>query len=367
MTWVDRHPWITGAIVGSVLLASLLALAEAYLRFKNPPALYTADREIGWVAKKNYQGVFRQMSLDGSYYASAVQTNSLGLRSFRTGEDGLASKVILVLGDSHTMEPYASDSEMWWAVFAKQLALNLQQPLGEVKVWAGGAGGYGTLQNLLLVRRLKANNLPRPDLFILQFCGNDYVNNHRGWEATTMVHNQKFSRPYYDPDGVVRFSDHWLAPIWRSALLQQSRLFSYSDTRLQGIFYKIFADRIVNLPSAEVVAKFDQESLWITSELLKALRQELPETPAIMVNCDPRIEGLNAQWTRLARDAGFLPMEKPAQAIFKDQNKRGALLHADGAHLSIEGNKLFGQSLSEEFLNNANLLDFRPLNFRQDK
>ena len=147
----------------------VLILSEGYLRFKNTPTLYMADSEIGWVAKKNYYGVFQQMRLDGSAYSSSIETNELGLRSFKSSGKGAAPFRILVLGDSYTMDPYASDAQMWWAVLAEQLALDPSITLDEIEVLAGGAGGYGTLQNLLLARRLKANQLPQPDLFVMQF------------------------------------------------------------------------------------------------------------------------------------------------------------------------------------------------------
>lgn len=349
MTWVDRHPWISGVIVGSLFLLGLLALAEGYLRYKNTPSLYMADPEIGWVAKKNYQGVFQQARLDGSAYSASVATNNLGLRSFRSSSKDTEPFKILVLGDSYTMDPYASDAQMWWAVLAEQLARDLDATLGEVEVLAGGAGGYGTLQSLLLARRLKTNNLPRPDLFILQFCSNDFVNNHREWEATTIVHNQAFSRPYYETSGAIRFSDHILAPIWRLSFVQHSRLFNYLDLKLQGLFYKLFGG-YGQVASTERVARFDQESLQITTQLLKAIREEFSETPAIMVNCDSSNSGLNRYWMRLAIEAGFEPLEQPALSVFNESMRKAILFNRDGGHFSPEGNEMFGVSLSRSIV-----------------
>lgn len=352
MTWVDRHPWISGLIVGSLFLLGLLALAEGYLRYKNTPSLYMADSEIGWVAKRNYQGVFQQARLDGSPYSASVATNNLGLRSFRSGSKDTAPLKILVLGDSYTMDPYASDAQMWWAVLAKQLAQDLVATRGEVEVLAGGAGGYGTLQSLLLARRLKTNNLPRPDLFILQFCSNDFVNNHREWEATTIVHNQAFSRPYYETSGAIRFSDHILAPIWRLSVVHHSRLFNYLDTKLQGFFYQLFGG-YGQAPSPDRTAKLDEESLHLTSLLLKAIRQEFSDVPAVMVNCDPSDVGLNRHWVRIGKLAGFMPFEKPALSVLVEKEKNTHLFSADGGHFSPEGNEVFGRALAQELLKNG--------------
>lgn len=304
-----------------------------------------ADAEIGWVAKKNYYGVFQQMRLDESAYSSTVETNDLGLRRFRSSGKDATPFRILVLGDSYTMDPYASDAQMWWAVLAKRLVQSENATLESVEVMAGGAGGYGTLQNLLLARRLKAKKLPQPDFFILQFCSNDFVNNHREWEATTIVHNQAFSRPYYEVSGAVRFSDHILAPIWRLSFLQHSRLFNYLDLRLQGSLYKLIEGYSPVLSSDRVI-RFDRESLHITSVLLKAVRDEFPDVPAIMVNCDSSSEGLNRYWMRLASETGFVPLELPALSVFNESKRKDILFNRDGGHFSPEGNEIFGVSLS---------------------
>jgi lysophospholipase L1-like esterase len=349
MNFIDRHPWITGTTVGSIFLMAVLILAEGYLRFKNTPSLYMADSEIGWVAKKNYHGVFQQTRLDGSAYSASIETNELGLRSFNSSGKGAAPFRILVLGDSYSMDPYASDAQMWWAVLAEQLALDPNLTSDKVEVLAGGAGGYGTLQNLLLARRLKANQLPQPDLFVLQFCSNDFVNNHREWEATTIVHNQAFSRPYYEANDAIRFSDHILAPIWRTPFAHHSRLFNYLDLKLQGLFYKTFGG-YGQVPSSVRVARFDQESLQITSALLKAVREEFSETLAIMVNCDSSNEGLNRYWVRLAIEAGFAPLEQPALSVFNESERKAILFNRDGGHFSPEGNQIFGVALSRAII-----------------
>ena len=51
---------------------------------------------------------------------------------------------ILVLGESFTAEPFASDDRMWHSKMAEQLSVLAERPLDDYHVIAGGAGGYGT-------------------------------------------------------------------------------------------------------------------------------------------------------------------------------------------------------------------------------
>ena len=54
--------------------------------------------------------------------------------------------------------------------------------------------GWGTYQSLLLARDL--SKILKPDMFILQFCHNDYMNNLYEWERHSLHRNQFFRRPY---------------------------------------------------------------------------------------------------------------------------------------------------------------------------
>jgi hypothetical protein len=98
------------------------------------------------------------------------------------------------------------------------------------------------------------------------------------------------------------------------------------------------------------VARFDQESLQITSALLKAVREEFSETLAIMVNCDSSNEGLNRYWVRLAIEAGFAPLEQPALSVFNESERKAILFNRDGGHFSPEGNQIFGVALSRAII-----------------
>ena len=51
--------------------------------------------------------------------------------------------------------------------------------------WSGGGGGYGTLQQYLLIKK----NLDKikPDIFIHQFCENDFENNSKVIEKNSLI------------------------------------------------------------------------------------------------------------------------------------------------------------------------------------
>jgi lysophospholipase L1-like esterase len=346
MTWIDRHPWFSATLFGGVFFCISIVVVECYLQLKNTPGLYEADSELGWTAKKNYLGEFRQTRLDGSAYLARVKTDQYGLR--RDDVDSHTKQLsLLIMGDSYTMDPFAANSEMWWSVGRRELERELGLPDGAVSVAAAGAGGYGTLQNLLLLQRLKLQKMPAPDIFVLQFCSNDFVNNHREWESSTIVHNQSFIRPYYQLDGGIKFSENLLAPLWRVAWIQNSRLFLYLDSRLQGLFYRILDGYHVPMATKRE-QQFDQESLRITGQLLRSIRAELGDLPAFMVNCDATKKGLNRYWEMLASQAGFIALEQPANEVLANaKSNRAVLFNADGGHFSPEGNQVYGNAFAK--------------------
>ena len=346
MTWIDRHPWISATLFGVISFCILIVAAECYLQLKNTPGLYEADSELGWTAKKNYSGEFRHARLDGRTYLAAVKTDQQGLR--REDADLHPKQLsLLIMGDSYTMDPFSANSDMWWAVGRRELERELGWPDGAVSVAAAGAGGYGTLQNLLLLQRLKLQKIPAPDIFILQFCSNDFVNNHREWESSTITHNQSFLRPYYQLDGSIKFSEHLIAPLWRISWIQNSRLFLYLDSRLQGLFYRVLEG--YQLPVAtKREQQFDQEALRITGLLLRSIRAEVGDLPAFMVNCDSTEKGLNRYWATLANQAGFIALEQPANEVLANTNSNSAaLFNADGGHFSPEGNLVYGKAFAK--------------------
>jgi hypothetical protein len=231
-------------------------------------------------------------------------------------------------------------------------------PGKEYFVWAGGGGGWGSYQELLLLKRLLKQ--VKPDIFILQFCDNDFVNNHRQWESISIVRSQKYRRPYMDANGQTSFSNDWASAFWRNPVLGASRTFNFFDilTQIaQSKYYGGFGPTLGN----DVQANYTQESRVITQNIINAMRDELSGTPAYMVTCSAN--EVNNDWLKIAKDAGFIPLPQGFDAMHslvqqdiasmlqkKPFDQKGSYLHADGGHLNPRGNDAYGVATADALI-----------------
>ena len=88
---------------------------EIYVR-EVSPVIHVSDKHIGWKLKKNLDLKIEQKDLLGKKYNVHFITNENGARFYGTKSN--ADLKILVIGDSFTNMPYASNDKMWFSVFA---------------------------------------------------------------------------------------------------------------------------------------------------------------------------------------------------------------------------------------------------------
>jgi lysophospholipase L1-like esterase len=335
-----RTNWIkafsAAAIVTVSVLFALVAV-EMYARYARPTA-YQNDKELGWKLLPNANITVDNLRLDQTEYKALITTNELGLRE--SGRKDNPQLTILVLGDSFTADPFAGNEDMWYVAASRDLEKLSGLEKNSIRTLGGGGGGYGTLQELLLLKQLKQKI--SPDLFVLQFCENDFMDNHLGVESHGILRTQFMRRPYYTADGTIKYFDSPFAWLWRSPPTAESKIFNKLDQIIQLLQFRYYHDYY--LPnSPELAAAYDKEMLVVTSDLLKKIRVELPNIPAVMVNPCTSKGRLNGQWENLGTEAGFLTFSGPSDAIEGNRaNKK--LFVSDGGHLSPEGNALFGRA-----------------------
>lgn len=334
--------------VVTLILLTFLS-GELYLH-SYKPSLVEFDSELGWKLKSNFDRVYPQKTQKGKEYSAHFQTNDFGFRAY--GKNSEKSFKILVLGDSFTGDAFTSNDEAWFAVMAKKLEGNKKQSPSSVTVWAGGSGGYGTLQELILAKRVK--KVFNPDALILQFCSNDFGDNHLQWQGNTVLRQLYLRRPYMNSEGKIEFSQDILAPLYRSFLFQNSRLINKFDSYINFVEFMYFGGYQKNIDS-DLVKKYEAESLKITQQLLINLANEFPRIPKVMVNCSSDQEGLNSFWQTLGKAAGFITISKPSETIKKKLASGEDLVHADGGHWNQAGNRVFGETLYDELTNIASI------------
>lgn len=334
-----------------LVFSLILVAADAILAAFNPAGVNEADAKLGWRLKKNVSYHREKTALNGRRFDVTFTTDADGMRTFGANRD--APVKILILGDSYTGEPYASDDQMWYAEFVRRLAEMTHRPLSDFFVAAGASGGYGTLQSLMRAEEIKT--FYKPTLLIHQFCDNDFLNNSFDLEQKSVVLNQWMMRPYLASDRETVIFHEGLLPKLYRYMLYRSSLFSVFDRALQvslsnryGGFLMIPKDD----PEAYVknvrAMTYDDKAIDLTRFLLKKLRENFAGVPAIMVDCPIESSTTNQVWVDAARSAGFTPLTAPSDTLVAAKLRGEAdLFGADGAHLSDRGNAFMGRVLAD--------------------
>jgi len=198
-----RAGWGVALLAGSVALGVLWAEAtlRAYDWTQGRPLVGDApflvrDSELGWRPNGNLSVERALVDASGTAYRARVSTERDGFRHF---PDANGRPRILIIGDSFTHAVEVDDERAYWAVFARR------HP--EHAVFAIGAGGYGTLQEALLLERVGPR--VQPDVVIWQFCDNDLTNNLFEAERRSVRHNNLTRRPYWEDAIVYRHPAPW--------------------------------------------------------------------------------------------------------------------------------------------------------------
>lgn len=334
-----------------VMLGLALVAIDAILAAFNPTGVNEGDARLGWRLKKNVVYHREKTAFSGRKFDVTFTTDANGMRTF--GKDPNAPVRILVLGDSYTGEPYASDDQMWYADFVRRLAELTHRPQSDFFVAAGASGGYGTLQSLMRAEEIKAHF--KPTLLIHQFCDNDFLNNSFELEQKSVVLNQWMMRPYLAPDRETVVFHEGLLPRLYRYMLYRSALFGVFDRALQvslssryGGFLMIPKDDKDAYAKNVRAMTYDEKAIDLTRFLLTKIRHNFDGVPAIMVDCPIESSETNQVWIDAARSAGFTPIAAPSDVLVAAKLRGEAdLFGADGAHLSDTGNALMGRVLAD--------------------
>jgi lysophospholipase L1-like esterase len=314
-------------ILITLIIVIAAILIELYFNTFRPN-YHTFDENLGWKMKKNFYFSYKQKDFYNSSYLVNFSTNEEGLRPF--GNKNKEGKKILILGDSFTMDPYASNNDMWYAVLANELSKNKINYYG----YAAGAGGYGTFQQFILLDEIKKKLTP--DIFILQFCSNDYMNNHYDWERTEGAMGQYIRRPYFEINDRLIKKKNIFYSIINSKKISELKIVNILIFQLSNLNHKIFT----KTQDLEKINTFKNESNFITLELLIQIKSIYPNARAYIINCDPNDEKSQI-FQNLVLKSNFIliPTGDKMNQYKLDKEK---IFFKDGSHYNTLGNKLLG-------------------------
>lgn len=348
----SRSVKIAAFLFSAALFVGAAVALDMMIARLAPTGVNEADPKLGWRLKKNIRYSREKTTFAGRKYQVTLATDEHGTRTY--GVNRNAPVKILVLGDSFTGEPYASDDQMWYAAFVRELAAQTGRSPDDFYVVAAASGGYGTLQSLLIAEEVKT--FFQPTILVHQFCDNDFSNNSFEMEQKSVVLNQWMQRPYLARDRETIIWHEGALPRLYRALLYRSALFGVFDRALQVALSNHYGgylmipqkDKGAYLKEIRAVT-YDPEAIELTGFLLTKLRKSFDSAPAVLVDCPIEPTSSNRIWVDVARGAGFTPVTTPSDTLLEAKGRGELDLFAtDGAHLSETGNELMGKVLARE-------------------
>jgi hypothetical protein len=148
-----------------------------------------------------------------------------------------------------------------------------------VEIFVCGVGGYGSLQEYLLLD--KYFSMIKPDIILWQFCSNDLVNNDIDLESASYVVNDRMVRPFLKDGKIIRMYPKRKYDFFN--LAQYSYLVRLVDIKVGTLMNKLYGS---------IEDKFDQNpqlltpAIKITSDTMALVHQLAGKIPVVAFEVD---------------------------------------------------------------------------------
>ncbi|MBU2540512.1 MAG: SGNH/GDSL hydrolase family protein [Candidatus Omnitrophica bacterium] len=224
-----------------------------------------------------FQGEHKFYMLVESFYDS-----KLGWKGKQIFGDPESEKYkIFFIGDSFTHGCVLSEEHMYYTVLADSL---------DAEIFAYGAGGYGTLQEYLILD--KFFDEIKPDLVMLQVCDNDFVNNSWELESRSFYNNHLMMRPYLREGKIEYRFPRSLGNI-RVFLCLHSNLFYLSFNRIDRILAILAKKGLLHSVEEDISKKeLDfvpfKRAVFTTNSIIAKMKQRVGNTPIVAFSVDNR-------------------------------------------------------------------------------
>jgi len=315
-------------VINIFILIIIFFLVEITISVFKPNYLIL-DNELGWKMKPNYKKDKTEKDLYGQTYNVKFEVDDKGIVNL--GDQKNISLSILVLGDSFSLDPYVSKEKMWYGILQTELKKNFKK---NIAINVIGAGGYGNLQEYLLMKKLNLKN----NLVILQFCSNDFDNNILEIEKINGSINQYSRRPYLNSKNEIYYDQSFFSKLLRTKYLGESRILN-----------KIFFWYGNNKKHNEISGELKNHSYHITKTILTQIRFLDPNKKFFIFNC----EYSDKRWEKLAKETNFIPIVENSINLQKAKENNLKIYYSDGGHYNELGHEIMGLSIAK----NKELLD----------
>lgn len=287
------------------------------------PKVYVPTK-YGWTVPSNTKNVGSVEDTKGTKRTVFIQYFEHG---FKRWPISTTSKPrVLIVGDSFTEMVYVSNGEEWYSY--------LERGFPEISFYVFGGGGYGTLQQLMVLK--DHINEVRPDSIIWQFCENDYVNNHYILDRRDYPFNNHYIRPYFEDGKTV-----YRLPLAFSSL----RKVSFAADQLLHWYDRYAQKRVTRdrnrVPQRKQTDEKRVEALEVTKDLMRLVRVSVGRIPVFFFNACGEFTDNDKE---VCNAGEFNCMEFVGEYLNKYPTGRQVFVENDG-HWNFLGNKVVGEAI----------------------
>jgi hypothetical protein len=334
---------LTNSNVGwrEILLISLSVVVtglagDMLLGFLFPPTYVV--RKYGWTVPANQVESRTIQDTTGQFREVTNRYFQHGFR--RWGDTTTHKSKWLVIGDSVTQATQVSNGEEWYSYLENQLR--------NIELFVYGAGGYGSLQEYMVldeyIDRIK------PDLILWQFCSNDYRNNLYEWDLSRYPYSSHAFRPFLEEDKIVYRLQVPFAKL---------RQYSFIADRLLKE-YDLFMQRLIYHGKGQAVAAyrrwraehdvanqnlFMEKAYYVTLEIMKKVKNRAKEIPIYLFNACSNVSEYEY---RICSETGIRCISGIAEYVNEKHEGHEVTVPDDG-HWNKLGNQLAGERLVRIF------------------
>lgn len=250
---------------------------------------------------------------------------------------------MLIIGDSYTEMNWVSNGEEWYSYLEKNFE--------NLELFVYGGGGYGTLQEFMILDDFI--DKIQPQIVLFQFCGNDHENNLYALDLKSYPRNNLGVRPYLENGKIVYRLPLPLSKLRKHSFVADQVLARYDkfvwDHAMKNLaeYWKKRNSGKLNMPESEkkILLRLQGEALAVTNRIYAMIRKRVSKTiPLYIFNFDddPRVE-------EICSANKIICIPGITKELVSKEKEGSPVYIANDGHWNKLGNGLVGKKLVEYF------------------
>jgi lysophospholipase L1-like esterase len=324
-------------ILSLITLIILLLVCEGIFRiYYYSKGVQTVQIEdtLGWDVVHNLQKTDQRIDFKANPYRCTYTIDKNGFRKF--GNPRSNKPKIFFVGDSFTQAEDSSDDSTYFSIVAQR---------ANIEVFAYGVGGFGSVQEMMILQKYILQI--QPDLVVMQFTSNDFINNCYDLEFRS-IQNNNLTRPYLNINNKIEYRFAKNYPNLRNFANRYSRFLYFIFTRLDKAFRKTDSFKIEDYQESFELSKIAYENI---KKICKS--KNIPLT-SFMVDGVNNVE--SNLYHELMKQAGIEILAEVPNAIEQAEKVGKCCKAEDGGHWNHTGHKICGIVLADSILKKKSIL-----------